>query len=83
MYKRQVIGQIPGGTTLTILGDGKDSDGDVWFLVTYNGKQGYVSSSYITLSTMEVGNDAAFEAELSAQGFPESYKQKLRILHAQ
>ncbi|MCJ7833806.1 DUF4214 domain-containing protein [Cuneatibacter sp. NSJ-177] len=79
----KVIGQIPGGTTLTILGDGKDSDGDVWFLVTYNGKQGYVSSSYITLSTMEVGNDAAFEAELSAQGFPESYKQKLRILHAQ
>ena len=79
----KVIGQIPSGTTLTILGDGKDSDGDVWFLVTYNGKQGYVSSSYITLSTVEVGNDAAFEAELSAQGFPESYKQKLRILHAQ
>lgn len=79
----QSIGTIPKGTVLTILGDGRDKDGDVWFLVTYNGKQGYVSSPYITLSTMEVGGDAAFEAELSAQGFPESYKQKLRILHAQ
>ena len=77
------MGTIPSGTTMTILGDGKDSNGTVWFLITYNGKQGYVSSAYITLSTMEVGQDAAFEEYMDQQGFPESYQEKLRILHAQ
>lgn len=77
------MGTIPSGKTLTILGDGRDSSGTVWFLITYNGKQGYVSSNYIQVSTLEVGQDADFEAYLEEQGFPESYKEKLRILHAQ
>lgn len=38
-----VIGQVPRGATVTILGQ----DGN-WYLITYNNTRGYVSSQYIT-----------------------------------
>lgn len=59
-------------------------------------KTGYLSSGYSTKSTIEVtvpvpvpppgepayASDAAFEEALTAQGFPESYKVKLRAVRA-
>lgn len=40
----EVIARIPKGTRITILGqDGR------WYLVSYNGKQGYVLEDYVTL----------------------------------
>ena len=43
---------------------------------------GYVSSSYIRIP-VSYSTDANFEAYLTSQGFPESYKDGLRQLHAQ
>ena len=55
----------------------------IWYKISYNGRQGYAHSDYLTLSeNPEYVYDGAFEAELSAQGFPESYKEYLRQLHA-
>lgn len=40
----QVIGQAPRGAVLTILG----TEGS-WYLITYNGLQGYVNNNYVTI----------------------------------
>lgn len=80
--------RLNAGHELTIL----DTSNSAWYKVslTYNGTSytGYVSSQYITITgtTQEelpaqtaAAND--FEAYLTAQGFPESYKVMLRKLH--
>ena len=43
---------------------------------------GYVSAEYVRLP-VSYTTDSDFEAKLSAEGFPESYKNGLRQLHAQ
>ena len=77
--------------TLTIL----DTSNKSWYKVklTYKNKSytGYVSSSLITVGKPSNGNnnstpgtsDAAFEKQLTAQKFPESYKVLLRKIHKQ
>lgn len=47
------IGSLAKGKTFTILGEEKDSSGTVWYKLTYYGKTGYVSSSYV-IKTEEV-----------------------------
>ncbi len=69
----------------------------IWYNVTYSSYTGYVCSRYIELlstPTQEPTNqeipksdiskmtDAEFDAYLNKQGFPESYKTKLKSLHA-
>jgi uncharacterized protein YgiM (DUF1202 family)/beta-N-acetylglucosaminidase len=50
-----------------------------WYKTTYNGKTAYV---YVGDVKIISSDDAiAFEAYLTAQGFPESYKKLLRGLH--
>lgn len=44
------IGSIPKGKTFDILQIAQDSSGGVWYKLTYNGKTGYVSASYVTAS---------------------------------
>ncbi len=85
------IGYLSNGTQVTIIGSDTDSSGKVWYKINFGGKTGYVSSVYITTqevsdgssggSSPEVMSDAEFEEYLTAQGFPESYKVKLRQLH--
>ncbi len=59
---------------------GSDLD---WYLVTYVSgnypRTGYVAAKYV--KPLDTDNDAAFEATLTAQGFPDSYKPALRKLH--
>lgn len=55
----------------------------IWYKISYNGQQGYAHSDYLVLSeSPEYVYDGDFEEELAAQGFPESYKEYLRQLHA-
>lgn len=76
---------LNGGQTLTI----QDTSNSSWYKVTltYNGGTytGYVSSSYVVVGQEQTpstpGADADFEAKLSAQGFPDSYKPYLRAIH--
>lgn len=78
---------LNGGQELTII----DTSNSSWYKVTlvYNSTTytGYVSSAYITVGTSSssssssTSSDSDFEAYLTEQGFPESYKDQLRALH--
>lgn len=72
---------------VTILGSANASDGSLWYQVSfyYGGAAytGYIHSAYVNLiQNVEYQADADFEAYLTAQGFPDSYKDGLRNLHA-
>ncbi|MGN0393728.1 MAG: N-acetylglucosaminidase, partial [Coprococcus sp.] len=75
---------LNGGQELEILSTSNSS----WYKVslTYGGNSytGYVSSSFITIYDGNTSSgDTDFENYLTQQGFPESYKEQLRTLHAQ
>ena len=75
------LGLIYDGTIVTITGEKKASDGVLWYAIDYNGGTGYVSSQYIRLINAPE-DDKEFEAYLKEQGFPESYWDGLKLLHA-
>lgn len=82
-----VICQQSNGFAMTVIGELTGSDGKVWYQISfpYNGKEetGYVRSDFVTfLEQGAVSEDATFEAALTTEGFPESYKVLLRQLHA-
>ena len=73
------------GAVVKILGEALDTDGDMWYhaqaevnSATYTG---YVYNTTVELYADYV-YDKAFEEYLTEQGFPESYKEPLRKLHA-
>lgn len=79
-----VLTQVNGGQPLRIL----DQPNSSWYHVTFvkgdTTYTGYIHADYVSITSS--GNtgtsDADFEAYLTAQGFPESYKPYLRELHA-
>ena len=71
-----ILGQLGDGDTVVITGTSGS-----WYCIEYNQATGYVSSDYVEVHTVDV--DTEFEAELTKQNFPESYKAGLRLLHAQ
>ncbi len=85
------LGYLTDGTSVTIIGQDKAADGKIWYKINYNGKEGYISSTYVEV-TGEITapepeqpsykEDMDFEEYLDAQGFPESYKASLREIHA-
>ena len=75
-------GSIYPNESLTIIGEDKASDGYTWYNITYSGGTGWVRSDYVIVN-YDYETDPAFEAYLDEQGFPESYKDGLRQLHAQ
>ena len=75
------ISLLSKGTSVTIIGSEKASNGKLWYKYQYSASQvGYICSDYVTVKT--VSSDSEFEAYMTAQGFPESYKPGLRMLHA-
>ncbi len=75
------IGYVYEGDQGQILEEGRDADGDLWYKWTINGMTGWSSAEYIEVREVIIDNDGDFEAFMAAQGFPESYKEQLRILH--
>lgn len=85
------IHQLMMGDRVTVLAE-VDSDGDSqytrWYHIefTANGqtREGYVVTSLLTVREAQEGemSDEEFEAYLTAEGFPESYKPSLRALRA-
>ena len=78
------IGQLHKGDVVNIL-DSTSVAG--WYKIEFKGIVGYSSADYIIINQpdnpdIEYKPDADFEAYLTAQGFPESYKPYLRKLHA-
>jgi len=81
-----VICQQSNGFALTIEGEMKGSDGNIWYQVSfsYQGKerQGYIRSDFVKpLDSESQIADTQFEEQLDQQGFPESYRVLLRALH--
>lgn len=76
---------LPNGYSVIILDETRDSSGNTWYSISftydYAERTGYVLGDYIKVKTA-VAVDGDFEAYLDAQGFPESYREDLRILHA-
>lgn len=74
-----VLGAISPGSSVSIyaLVNG-------WYKIAYGSDYGYVSADYITniKDIPKYDYNADFEANLTSQNFPESYKAQLRALHA-
>ena len=83
----QAIGRLAAGASIQVLGEQRGTDGKTWYQIRFSGtggteQTGYVSAAYVRLP-VSYTTDSDFEAKLSAEGFPESYKNGLRQLHAQ
>ncbi len=80
------ITQLSTGARVYVLGEKKDSAGVVWYQIQTTDKKytGYMRHDFVKLDEKEVEYkpDADFEAYLTSQKFPESYKDGLRKLHA-
>lgn len=76
-----VIGSLKNGQTGEILDEGYASNGKLWYKMYISGMTGWASSDYIKVTEYAVTEDADFDAYLTAQGFPESYKSQLQALH--
>lgn len=77
---------LPNGYSLTILDETYDYEGNKWYQVSFrygnSTYTGYALASYVKIRTQAV-IETDFEAHMDAQGFPESYKENLRILHTE
>ena len=47
----QIVGSLSTGAAVTVIGEAKDSSGAVWYKIKYSGGQGYMHSSYVTITT--------------------------------
>ncbi len=77
-----VVGYLYNNDVVTIHETVLDSNGGKWYHITKGSITGYASADYITVNA-SYENDEQFEAYLTAQGFPEDYKVRLREIHAQ
>lgn len=82
-----IAGKLTNGNTVTVLGQTTGSDGKTWSQIRFAGTggaetTGYVLSTYLKNPT-SYSHDGNFESYLTSQGFPESYKDGLRLLHAE
>ena len=82
-----VVGRLEPDEWVTVLGMESDSERVTWYQVTSDsGVTGYVHSEYIYIEGdegIDTPTDMEFEAYLEEQGFPESYRTRLRRLHEQ
>jgi beta-N-acetylglucosaminidase len=76
------VTSLSHGTKVTITDEKTGSDGSTWCSITFSGGEGYVKKSYLK-NDVSYQTDDNFEAELSGQGFPETYKKGLREIHAE
>lgn len=76
---------VPVNTSAVIYAKDYDYDDDMWYYatVTVDGTEytGYLFNSRVELKADYIEN-SDFEAHLTEQGFPESYKEKLREVYA-
>lgn len=80
--KSKSLGTLANGDKVVIVGeDVIDSDGQKWYKISYDKDFGYVSADYVQI-VYEYVYDEKFEAKLTEQKFPESYKELLRQIHA-
>lgn len=82
-----IVTKLTNGASVTVVDEKNASDGALWYQIRFSNSSGaavtgYVSKSYLKFPASYT-SDGNFESHLQAEGFPESYKVKLRALHAQ
>ena len=81
-----VLVTVPGGLKVNVIGRDNDKAGVAWYHITFNYRgvdyDGYMRYDFVS-KYVSYEPEADFEEYLTSQGFPESYKVKLRELHAQ
>lgn len=88
VYSGSTAVQRNKGDKVTIIGESYASDGKKWYNVQFTYTTGavitgYMHSDYITIDEdITYDKDADFEKYMTKQGFPDSYKDGLRALHA-
>lgn len=80
--KSSKVTNLFSNASITVNDPVQGSDGSTWYPVKYAGGQGYIRSDFVKFP-VQYQRDEAFENELNQQGFPESYKEGLRNLHAE
>ena len=80
----QATGYLSLNDKVTILSEAKDISGGKWYYIQYKTSSlGYACADYIAVdSRAEYIYDKDFENALTKEGFPETYKEYLRKLHA-
>lgn len=81
------VAKLAKGASVTVINETTGSDGKTWYQIRFTGRSGsaqtgYVLGTYVKFPVSYTPS-ADFEASLAAQGFPDSYKEPLRQLHAQ
>lgn len=80
------VGHLYKDTPVTVINETTGTNGSLWYQIRYSAgggtATGYVLSTYLRFP-MTYTHDSNFEAYLDSQGFPESYRESLRRLHAQ
>lgn len=81
------VTKLSKGTTVTVINETTGSDGKLWYQIRFSGSggaetTGYALNTYIKFP-VTYSHDSNFESYLNTQGFPDSYKDGLRQLHAQ
>ncbi|MBR3968445.1 MAG: hypothetical protein IKJ93_02530 [Clostridia bacterium] len=80
--KSEKIAELVDETSVLVVGEAEDGDGDKWYKIKFGDsfkKTGYVYNTFVMLKP-EYKLDKAFEKTL--KDFPESYHDDLRTLHA-
>ena len=81
-----VVKKLAYGAAVTVVSETAGSDGKTWYKIQFSSgsgtQEGYVRSDYIKFP-VSYSYDSTFENYLNSQGFPESYKVSLRILHTE
>ena len=78
------VDELVNGSQVIIEEEVQGDDGKVWAKISFSGGSGYVQKAYLGTTVSYSGSsDSNFEAQLSEQGFPESYRVWLRAVHAQ
>jgi len=79
------LAKLSRGASVTVINETTGADGRLWYQIRFtsggSSSTGYVLSTYVKFPAA-YNHNADFEAQLSTQGFPESYKDGLRQLHA-
>mgnify|MGYP003370431088 CR=1 FL=1 len=79
----ETITTLKNGEEVTILNDTVGDDNSMWVRIDINGKiQGYVKKTFLK-EPVTYQKDSEFEKHLEEEGFPDSYKENLRLLHAE
>ena len=85
-----LLDRLQRNSQVLVTGAAVDSKGESWYEIKYlraagQYRTGFVHSDYLTFynDIAPAGEDPEFEVFMSAQGFPDSYKVLLRILHKQ